>query len=253
MAYKGRMFLNVALACTAMLMAVGASAQYFNFSVTVDLQTRAGVAGTPVVVNPGPPVTYTGTPTNWLDVGPGHRSYMNIYPGSNNTGVNSFPPGSAITLVDLVDFSNSPTADFLSVNTPATFHVTMTPTDAAGNPIPGGFAETRDLTGTFLATPNPPGTFISRDQGNILFAWDVQTVVFSWPGLTPPLTITTQAPPPGGQGFNTPGAPGALAVGSASVFVRGNLTQVPEPGVLGMLFGSGIGGSLLMFRRLRRR
>lgn len=49
-----------------------------------------------------------------------------------------------------------------------------------------------------------------------------------------------------------PGAPGAQTQGAIGAHVNGPLS-VPEPGTLSLLFGSGVGGSLLFLRRLRRR
>lgn len=160
---------------------------------------------------------------------------LNVTNGSNMTGLFAGTFGTNIVLTNFTTSSVVPDPAFETINTNYDIFVELQLAAPGGAPLSGwvGNHFTGNLSGTISASSSNV-----NNTNNLI----PQTYDFGGGNV---FTVVRNS-------YVPPGAPNAQTLGAIGAHVTGPLA-VPEPGALSLLFGSGIGGSLLFFRRLRRR
>lgn len=159
---------------------------------------------------------------------------LNITNGAN-TSVFAGLLGSDIVLTNITTTSTANDLTPESINSNYDIFVELQPATSAGvglAPYQGSH---------FFGTLSG---FISANSSNVANSNLVQSHLYNF-GALGTYDVFRNA-------YVPPGAPGTGVQGSIGAHVNGPLA-VPEPGTLSLLFGSGVGGSLLFLRRLRRR
>lgn len=173
--------------------------------------------------------------------------------GINDIAINPVFVGTASTPVALYQFATN--SQFTNngqgtngvFNFPYQVKVTITPANAAGQPLAGYAPVTQYITGTITGQLTQNTNTLVNTYNNLVSTPDGQAqvlnYVFSAAGMP---TITLQFRALASQ-FNNGGSP-VPKLGSAGA----TLVSTPEPGALAMLFGMGFTG-LAVARRMRRK
>lgn len=160
---------------------------------------------------------------------------LNVSNGANMSGLFAGTFGTNIVLTNFTTSSIVPDPAFETINAPYDIFVEMQLAAPGGAPLSGWVGN--HFTGTLSGT-------ISNSSSNVNNTNNLVPQIYDFGGGNVFTVVRNSYVPPG--------APNAQTLGAIGAHVTGPLA-VPEPGTLSLLFGSGIGGSLLFLRRRIRR